>query len=71
MMSKRKLHNGKPKSSRNKSRRQSESHRKGSCLRKIGYDKQEAYEHKKIMGDPDLSIYKCKFCGKFHIGHRS
>ena len=70
-MSKRKLHNNKPKSSRSKSRRQSESLRKGSCLRKIGYDKKEAYEYKKIMGDTDLSIYKCKFCGKFHIGHRS
>ena len=70
-MSKRKLHNNKPKSSRSKSRRQSESLRKGSCLRKIGYDKKEAYKHKKIMVDTDLSIYKCKFCGKFHIGHRS
>jgi hypothetical protein len=57
-MSKRKLHNNKPKSSRSKSRRQSESLRKGSCLRKIGYDKKEAYKHKKIMVDTDLSIYK-------------
>jgi len=69
-MSKKKLHRKRPKTSKSKARGAASRRKYNSCTRKIGYtDKKEAHEMKRFHNE-GLTVYKCKLCGKFHIGHK-
>lgn len=46
----------------------------GSCRRKIAYPSgKEAHAARRDLearGETNLNVYKCRFCGKYHVGHR-
>lgn len=69
-MSKKKLHNQKPKSSGKRSIKKKQAMQGGTCRRKIGYGKREAYKVREQLGDMTLVVYKCRFCDKHHLGHK-
>lgn len=69
-MSKRKLHNQKPKKSSRRALTKQNAIQGGTCRRKIGYSKREAYQVREQLGDMTLNVYKCRFCNKHHLGHK-
>lgn len=49
--------------------------RKRSCENKVGHDRlQSAVAHEKSLQEKyrfNYLVYKCKFCGKYHVGRAS
>ena len=45
----------------------------GTCRRKIAHPSgKEAHAAKRLLeerGETGLEVYKCRFCGKYHVGH--
>lgn len=40
------------------------------CEGKVRHDSYAAaHDHKRALGYAGLEIYRCKFCGKLHVGH--
>lgn len=46
----------------------------GSCRRKIAYPSgKEAHAARRALefrGETNLNVYKCRFCGRYHVGHK-
>jgi hypothetical protein len=45
--------------------------RQKACTGKVRYETREAAEHARHMANtPGINVYRCRWCGGWHQGHR-